>query len=333
MGFLLPAMTQEKLDTQLAVVMNERRQRVDNQPYGRASERLHELLYPADHPYHWPVIGYMDDIAAATLDDVCDFFRTYYVPSNAVLTIAGDIEPETVLAEVERYFGPIPAGTPPPAPLPDPPLGRTGRIAEVLEDEVSLPRVYRAFCVPGYGSDDWYAASLLATLLADGKASRLYRSLVYEQQIAHDIGGYVLPTQAGATFAIVASGRPDTSLEQLDRGLDQVLGEVLGGGLREAERERALNTLLTEHHHALQSLDHRADSISMATTFFDQPDWIWREPERYRAIGIDHLARCARDYCQPGMAAAVSVVPRSDSSQPNREAPVAAAVSSPPAAR
>src|SRR5688572_8881536 len=110
MGFLLPAMSAEKLETQRQVVMNERRQRVDNQPYGRAFERLNELLFPADHPYHWPVIGYMEDIAAATLEDVEAFFRTWYTPDNAVLTLAGDLDPEPALALVERWFGGLPPG-------------------------------------------------------------------------------------------------------------------------------------------------------------------------------------------------------------------------------
>src|SRR5258706_6757824 len=112
MGFFLPALTQENLDTQRDVVMNERRQRIENQPYGQAGERLHELLYPADHPYHWPVIGYMEDIAAATLEEVQAFFRTYYTPSNAVLTLAGDFDPEAALDRVEAWFGNIPAGPP-----------------------------------------------------------------------------------------------------------------------------------------------------------------------------------------------------------------------------
>src|ERR1700687_650320 len=125
MGFLLPAITAENLETQRQVVMNERRQRIENQPYGLASERLRELLYPVDHPYHWPVIGYMDDIAAATLDEVRTFFRTYYAPNNAVLTLAGDFEPGAALERVDAWFGEIPAGPPVP-PLP-PQVDKIGR--------------------------------------------------------------------------------------------------------------------------------------------------------------------------------------------------------------
>ncbi|HVR99248.1 MAG TPA: pitrilysin family protein, partial [Thermoanaerobaculia bacterium] len=141
MGWLLPAMTAEKLEMQRQVVMNERRQRIENQPYGLAGERLRELLYPPDHPYHWPVIGYMDDIAAATLDEVQAFFRTYYAPNNAVLTLAGDFDPEDALRKVEAWFGEIPAGPPvPPVSAPLAPLG--GERREVIEDDVRLPRIY-----------------------------------------------------------------------------------------------------------------------------------------------------------------------------------------------
>ena len=147
MGFLLPALTEQQLATQREVVMNERRQRVDNQPYGRAFERLHELLYPPDHPYHWPVIGTLEDIAAARLDEVAAFFKTFYAPNNAVLTLAGDFSPGRALESVERYFGPIPRGpevSPPAVALPR----LDGERRAVVEDDVRLPRVYLGYRVP-----------------------------------------------------------------------------------------------------------------------------------------------------------------------------------------
>src|SRR5918992_2268545 len=163
MGFFLPALTQENLDTQRDVVMNERRQRVENQPYGLAGERLHELLYPQGHPYHWPVIGYMEDIAAATLEDVRTFFRTYYTPNNSVLTLVGDFQPEDALERIAAWFGEIPAGPPvPPVAAPLPPLGGERRL--VLPDDVRLPRVYIGFRAPAYGERPWYAADLLAAV-------------------------------------------------------------------------------------------------------------------------------------------------------------------------
>ena len=309
MGFLLPALTQEKLDNQRSVVMNERRQRVDNQPYGRASERIHELLYPSDHPYHWPVIGYMADIEAATLGDVTSFFETYYTPSNAVLSLAGDFASEAALNLVERYFGSLPAGPGLERKPPDAPLAHAGRESETQEDAVSLARVYLAYCVPKCGEHEWYAASLLATILGDGKASRLFRRLVHDRQIAQDAGAYLLPTESCATFGMVATARPEEQVEPLETALLAELEQVVEHGIEETERERALNTLLTAQYDELQSLDSRADALSMATTYFDDPELVWSEHERYQAITVDDVRDLAANYCRSSMVASVSVVP------------------------
>jgi zinc protease len=218
MGFLLPAITQKNLDTQRGVVMNERRQRVENQPYGRAGERLHELMYPGDHPYHWPVIGYMDDIAAATLEDIRTFFRTYYAPNNAVLTLAGDFSSREALERVEAWFGEIPSGPPvPPVSAALPPL--PGEQREVLTDDVRLPRVYLGYRAPAYGERAWYAADLLATALAGGKSSPFYRDLVYERQIVQDVGASVSPYEEVASFLLVGTGRPGVSAERIEAAL------------------------------------------------------------------------------------------------------------------
>src|SRR3954452_2027854 len=169
MGFLLPALTQQNLENQRDVVMNERRQRVENQPYGRAGETMNEMLFPADHPYHWPVIGYMEDIAAATLEDVRTFFRTYYSPSNAVISVVGDIDPDEALERVDAWFGGIPPGPPvPPVTVPrQTPRGEPRR--RVLAEDVRLPRVYLGFRAPAYGERAWYVADLLAAVAGGGK--------------------------------------------------------------------------------------------------------------------------------------------------------------------
>src|SRR3954453_2685397 len=219
MGFLLPAITQENLDNQRDVVMNERRQRVENQPYGRAGETMNELLYPADHPYHWPVIGYMEDIAAATLEDVRTFFRTYYTPSNAVISVVGDIDPGEVLERVDAWFGEIPPGPPvPPVTVPrQTPRGEPRR--RVLAEDVRLPRAYLGFRAPAYGERAWYVAALLAAVLAGGKSSPLYRDLVYERQIAQDVGVSVGPQEAGGSCALVSTARPGGPAEALEGGV------------------------------------------------------------------------------------------------------------------
>ncbi|MGH9362327.1 MAG: M16 family metallopeptidase, partial [Thermoanaerobaculia bacterium] len=245
MGFLLPAITEQALETQRDVVMNERRQRVENQPYGRATERLHELLYPADHPYHWPVIGYLDDIAAATLEEVRVFFRTYYTPNNAVLTLAGDIEPAATLALVERWFGDVPRGPEPPAVEADlPPLA--GERREELPDDVRLARVYFGFRAPRYGDPRWYAGDLLAGVLAAGKSSVLYRDLVYERQLAQEVGVHLDPTELAGTFYVVATARPGVEPETLIEAVSQHLDRAAAAPPEPADFERARNKALAD---------------------------------------------------------------------------------------
>lgn len=309
MGFLLPALDQKKLDTQRDVVMNERRQRVDNQPYGRPYERLFELLFPPDHPYHWPVIGTMEDIAAATLEDVRHFFRTYYVPRNAVLTLAGDVRPDDAFARVERWFGELPSGDDPPpfqrdlAPL-------DAGVSEIVGDAVQLPRVYLAFRVDPYGRRGWYAASLLSTLLGDGKSSPLYDDLVYRRQIAQDASCYVYPTEAVGVLVLAATAKPGIAARDL--------AEALWSHLRRASEESALvehlertrNTTLSALCGQLETLDHRADLISMFTTLWDRPEAAWSEPERYQEVTVEEIAASAKQTLARERGVELIVVPR-----------------------
>ncbi|HYX22915.1 MAG TPA: pitrilysin family protein [Thermoanaerobaculia bacterium] len=309
MGFFLPALTQENLDTQREVVMNERRQRVENQPYGLAGERLHELLYPPDHPYHWPVIGYMEDIAAATLEEVRDFFRTYYTPSNAVLTLAGDFDPETALERVEAWFGEIPSGPPvPPVTVPAVRLG--GERRAVLPDAVSLPRVYVGFRAPAYGERSWYAADVLASVLTGGKSSPLYRDLVYDRQIAQDVGASVSPYESGGTFMMVATARPGVAIETVEEALLSHVAAAAAAPPDPQELERARNRMLTEIYSGLQKLDGVADLFSQFATYFDDPGGVAAEAGRYFAITPEELVEVAATHCVESERAVLRVVPR-----------------------
>jgi predicted Zn-dependent peptidase len=309
MGFFLPALTQENLDTQREVVMNERRQRIENQPYGLAGERLHELLYPPDHPYHWPVIGYMEDIAAATLEEVRTFFSTYYTPNNAVLTLAGDFDPKAALERVEAWFGEIPPGPPVP-PVTVPPARLGGERRAVLPDAVSLPRVYVGFRAPAYGERSWYAADVLASVLTGGKSSPLYRDLVYDRQIAQDVGASVSPYEKGGTFMMVATARPGVAIETLEEAL---LGHVAAAATAlpdPVELERARNRLLTEIYSGLQKLDGVADLFSQFATYFDDPGGVAAEAGRYLEITPEELVELAATHCIESERAVVQVVPR-----------------------
>lgn len=310
MGFFLGGIHQEKLDNQRDVVMNERRQRVDNQPYGRATEMLYEMHFPEGHPYRWPVIGYMEDIAAAELDMVKEFFGTYYVPNNAVLTVAGDIDYGQALERVERFFGDIPAGpavTPPRVPSVEP----RGLRRATLEDQVKLPRVYLAFASPKYGEKDWYAADLLTTLLSTGKASLLYRDLVVDRRLAQDVNAYVLPTEEPSSINFVISGGPDVGVDALEDAMVshvEALSETL---LDSSDVERARNGLLRYHYAELQSLADRADLMSQFTTYFDAPEAAAGEIERYREITAEDLREVAARYLRTDHRSVVAVPPAS----------------------
>lgn len=321
MGFLLPAMTQEKLDNQRDVVKNERRWRVDNQPYGDWDERLQALVYPPDHPYHHSVIGSMEDLDAATLDDVTEFFRTYYTPNNAVLTLCGDFDPSAARQLVERYFGPIPRGPEPP-PLP----GRTevpprlgGEVRQTVQGAVALPRVYLAYRIPPYGDERFYSADVTAHLLAAGKSSRLYRSLVRERRLAQDVVAFAFPIVTGAAMLVAwATARPGVALEELEATLLAEIDALARGEASEAEIRKAVTGIEARQIIALQRVGERADQLSMFTTFFDAPERINTELDSYRAVSTDDVRRFALDFLQADNRVVLSYLP--DEARADREA-------------
>jgi len=309
MGFLLPAITEEKLETQRQVVMNERLQRVDNQPYGRAMERLYELLFPGDHPYHWPVIGYMDDIAQAPLEEVKTFFETWYRPNNAVLTLVGGFDPEQALAQIETYFGDLPAGPTPPPVRPEPPRPQS-LVREVMEDDIRLPRVYVAAWAPGFGEDGWHAADLLSTALGDGQASRLYQDLVYHRELAQSVSAYINDNEVASPLVVMATARPGVEAPVLEEALCHHLDALVAEPVSEGDLERARNRLLTQHFDRLQRLDRRADLLAQLTTYADDPARIDRETEPYLRLGPDELHAFARQQLVEHKRVVLSIVPR-----------------------
>jgi zinc protease len=292
MGFLLPAMTQEKLDNQRDVVKNERRQRVDNQPYGDWDERIQALVYPPDHPYHHSVIGSMEDLDAATLEDVQEFFRTYYAPNNAVLTICGDFDPKRTRELVERYFGPIPSGprVPPLPGTPGIPLHIGEERRDAVQQEISLSRVYLAFRVPPYGDDRFYAAEIASHVLAGGKASRLYRRMVRERRIAQDVAAFAFPIVTGAAMLVLwGTVAPGSTPEEVEQTLLDQLLDLAERGPTSAEVERAVTSIEARHVVGLQQVGERADQLSMFATLFDDPVRINEELDRYRGVTADHV--------------------------------------------
>ena len=295
MGFFLPALTQEKLDIQREVVKEERRQRYDNVPYGTAFERLLHLAYDPDYSYHWPTIGSMEDLAAASLDDVRDFFNTWYRPDNATLTLIGDFNPDEARELIEQYFGGIASGGSfPKFDLQRKPLH--GERREVFASPVQLPRIYRLYHLPRMGSSDWIHGDLLSTVLASDKASRLERALVHEQQIAQDVAAYVLPTEATGMLMLQATAKEGISIEELEESIDAEIARIATNGITDDELTRAQNRAEMEYAHQIENYDTRADLIGMMSTYFDDPRLVhtWLDP--YRAATAADLTRVAANY-------------------------------------
>jgi len=308
MGFFLPALTQEKFDIQREVVKEERRQHYDNVPYGTSFERLLNLAYDPDYSYHWPTIGSMEDLGAASLDDVRNFFGTWYRPDNCTLTLVGDFVPDEAKKLVEDYFGGIaPGGEFPEFDLVRKP--QTGERREVFESPVQLPRLYRIYHLPKMGAPDWIYGDLLSTVLASDKASRLDRVLVHEKQIAQDVAAYILPTEASGILMLQATAREGVSIETIEQTIDEEIAKIATNGITEDELRRARNRAEIEHAHHVENYDERADIIGMFTTFFGDAEVVntWLEP--YANATAGDLARVAAEYLVPENRATSLFVP------------------------
>jgi len=312
MGALLPAMTQKKLDTQRDVVKNERRWSVDNQPYGTWWEKLPALAFPEWHPFHHSLIGSMEDLSEASLEDVEQFFRTYYTPDNAVLSIAGDFDPAEARKLVEEYFGAIPRGQgkPPLENLEVPPrFGETARL--VVEDDVSLPRLYIAFRSPVFGSEGYYTASVTGAILGMRRGSRLYRSLVRERQIAADATAFTFDLAKGTDLLIVdVTARPETSADMLEEEVGREIDRLVSGGVTEEEVARAVALIQTDLVTSLQSASDRADRLSMFATLLGDPGLINEQAARYSRVTAEAVSAFARESLGADNRAKLLYVPR-----------------------
>lgn len=314
MGKLLPAMTQQKLDTQRDVVKNERRWSMDNQPYGSWIEKLPALVFPDDHPFHHSLMGSMEDLTAATLDDVAQFFATYYTPDNAVLSIAGDFDPGEAKQLVERHFGGIPRGAGKP-PLPDmslpPVFGQWKR--EVVPDDVMLPRLFLAFRTPAFGTDEYYAASVAGAVLGLRNGSRLRRRLVRERQIAAEVGAFTFDLAKGADLLVVdVTARPNVTPEALEQEVAFEIDTVVRDGVEDAEVQRAVAIIQTMFVSSMQEAGERADKLSMFATYFGKPELVNEEVTRYRAVTTDQVNAVIRERLGEDNRASLLYVPRED---------------------
>ncbi|HEY1952612.1 MAG TPA: pitrilysin family protein [Gemmatimonadaceae bacterium] len=303
MGTLTETLTQQKLDNQREVVKNERRQSVDNQPYGSWLEKAEEALYPDTHPYHHSVIGSMTDLSAASVGDVQNFFKTYYAPNNAVLVVAGDIDVAQAKGMVRKYFAPIPRGPTPPRlanmSLPAT-VGQEQRI--VVQDQLApAPRVFVAYRVPPAKDRRAEAVSLLGDIIGGGNSSRLDESLVRRQQVATNVSGFNIGLADGADMLVfIASGRPGSSPDSLERAL---LAELAGtSSFTQSELDRARAQERFNFVNGLQftgGFGGRADRLAEGWTFFHDPDHVNKVLGELDRVTIDNLNSVARERLLP----------------------------------
>jgi zinc protease len=302
MGHLLGSFDQKTLDLQRGVVQNEKRQG-ENQPYGVTEQLITDNTYPAGHPYSWTVIGSMEDLNAASMADVKEWFRTYYGPSNAVLVLAGDIDFETAKAKVEKYFGDIPAG---------PPIGKqeawvakmTGTHRGTVQDRVPQARIYKIWNVPQYGAPDADYLMLVSRCLAQGRVSRLYKRLVYDDQIATDAQATVRQNEIGSQFYITATARRGQELSKVEKEIDEELTHFLESGPEPQELQR----VKTEYAAAfIRGVDRiggfggKSDVLARGQAFLGDPGAYKTELQRVQDASVQDLKSAARRWLSDGV--------------------------------
>jgi zinc protease len=310
MGYLLDAVNQENFDNQRDVVKNERRQSMDNVPYGTAIEVVFQNLFPKGHPYSWHIIGSMTDLENATLEDVHAFFRRFYVPNNCVLTVAGDVEAEETKRLIERYFAPL---------KPGPPLSRPKRHEIDLStdrritvrDRVPQERLYQAWPGVAYFERDDAALDLVTNVLADGKNSRLYKRLVYDEQVASDVSAFNYSLEIAGLIGVVATARPEVPLSRVEELIDEEIRRFAKEGPTDEEIERIKAGQEYDFISGLERIGGfggKADRLAMYQTFLGSPDRFQQDYERYQTLKAKDLRHAAKRYLlQPRLT--VSFVP------------------------
>ena len=298
MAYLIEAMSPKTVDAQRDVVKNERRQGVENAPYGTAAIEIAEMVYPKGHPYRWPTIGYMEDLTAASYDDVVEFFRTYYQPSNASLVVAGDINPATARAAVEKWFADVKPGTAPVPPIDYPRPALTGVQSKTIKDRVQLPRLYLTWVTPAHFTPGDAELDVLSLLLAGGKNSRLYRRLVYELQIAQDVAAFQASKALNSEYQIIVTAKPDASIDRIRTIVDEEVQKIQETAPAEREFRRALNQLESSFYDRMERVgDFGGVGDQLNAYYFaaGNPGYFTEDLGRYRALSpADVTAAAAR---------------------------------------
>lgn len=324
MGTLLETLTPEKLENQREVVKNERRQGVDNQPYGTWLEKMTSHAFPRGHPFYHPVIGFMTDLDAATLEDVRNFFRRYYSPDNAVLVVAGDIDLDRTRPLVRKHFGDIARGPqrPPSRPATVPPrLSAPAR--EVVEDaNARAPAVYMGFRVPPARDSRSPAVELLGTILGSGRSSHLFSTLIRQQQIAANVSAFNLGFLDGSDLLVlIARGKPGSNADSLERALDAAVASALTAitpeqlaRVRAAARYGFVNALQT-----MGGFGGRADRLAEGQTYYKDPNWVNTRLAAYERVTLDNLRTLASSFLDPRNRVTLVYVPRPATSAPRTQ--------------
>ncbi len=313
MAHFLPALTQGKLDNQRDVVKNERRQNYEDRPYGVLWEALSTGLYPEGHPYRHLTIGSHADLTAASLDDVKGFFRQYYVPANAVVTIVGDFEPQAAKELVRKYFGAIPAGQRAPTPKAATPALTERKHVVHTDDKIKLPKVVLAWHSPALYADGDAALDVLASVLTDGKTSRLYQPLVYEQKVAKDVSAFQYSRMMGGMFVVEATAAPGKSADEVARALEAALAKALATPPTDDEVARSVNGWRKSFFQRLEAVLDRAQILSNYLHVAGQPDYLDRDLGRYTSLSPADVHAAAGRHVQLDRPLRVDIVPAAQS--------------------
>jgi zinc protease len=307
MGWLLPTMDKPKVDLQRDVVKNERRQSYENQPYGMVGDYLPKLLYPANHPYSWPVIGSMADLSAASVDDVKDFFRRYYAPNNATLVVAGDVKAAEVKALVKKYFSDVPRG--PKIDRPSPAPFTVHDTAVTLEDRVQLPRLYLNWhTVKGWAPDD-AALDIAAYVLAGARTSRLTQSLVYKDEFATNVNARQGSDRLDGAFSVTTTARPGKGLDTLRSIVDAEIRKLAAEGPTARELQQAKNAYEARFLRSIETVFGKAQQLNGYYYQTGKPDSFQADLDRYRAVTAADVKRVTQKYLQANRVM-ISVVPQ-----------------------
>ena len=291
MGFLLPALTQEKLDNQKLVVRNERRQSYENRPYGMTWWWLFENLYPAGHPYHIPTIGKHEDIDAATLEDVKAFFRQWYLPNNASLSIAGDFDPDEARALVQKYFGDLPAG-PQPSPILDvEPVNLTEEKIIRKTDDVPHNKVWIAWHSPAVYQPGDAELDTLSSILSSGKDSRLYQALVEQNQLAQDVSAYQVSMLLGSFYVVEATASEGVTPDELVAAIDANLSAIKESGVTDNEIELAKINWEASFFRRMSTIGAKANQLNQYYIQTGDTDYIAKDLARFQNVTADGVKR------------------------------------------